>query len=1186
MEAQAGDIARTWLERLQAEGNPLATLTPSAQLWSSASFWVAIVIEGLRHGDLSGVRENARLGTGRLVASGIKASNLVAAGITLKQLICERLAAHGPDFHVEATAGCAALDRFYDRLVVDLVRGFEQVSAPRPGAASEAAQALAAQRQAMVNRLARAIAMETEPALITQRVLNSAVVLAGATRGAVALWDEGAGTLAYAHAHNLSLEELQTWQREHGELLAAQVCLRRKAILLDNMPAHPEPEVGAFAEHFGVRRALLMPLVAADRCLGAVLLFDPVAGEVWDAGHLSMVADLLARGSLAIQNLGLIGAARERARELAQLNEATRRFAELGDIGALLQDALESAVSLVRARYGLLWRAVNSNWDLVAVKGRPRPRQARLPAALAEELLLHPQPLVAPPELLQQPPLASLGAATAVFVPVHSGGGEHRALMGLFDKQGAGGFSLRDTDMLAALEHQLSLSLRNSELLLSSQQLAARLRNAIDRLGSALAVALDAEEMLGLVNELLLELTRGQGVIAYLQDEEEGLRAVTGLLAGEKGAFTPPPELLARTVTRAVEQRQVVELSVKQAELPAADRQWLQERGVRSLLALPMVLKKEVTGVFLVLRESAPPLAESDRQLLTTFVAQAAVGVENVQLFQAMQRRLVELADFTWVSTKMTGTLERPVILDTIVRGVQKAINVPLVFVALLHNQHEIYVPPEGQYGLPATALPRLRVALTDSLLMRHVITSRAAVALPELTASPYRDDPLVRELADMRSLVAVPLGSGRDGVLGALCVADVNRRLFKSHEEALLSVYANHAALALQNASNYQAVVRHVQELETVLDVTKSLITSLELDQILQHLLQATTELLAAPVASLMLLDEATGELVTRAQIGLEQGHPLFYRMKVGEGLAGIVAETGQPLASRQVSRDGRFKAREAARAERLQSMLSVPMVSRGKVRGVLNVFTRRQHEFTEAEMRLLTTVASEASVAIENAELYEAAKEQARSMQALMEEVNHRIKNNLQSILGIVQLQMSSAPEPCPCHPGEGVKDALRDIIARIQAIAVVHELLLDEDVREVDTRETARRILENARQAMVKPGMHISGQVSGARVRLPSRKATALASIINELVYNSLKHAFPGRTEGTVSISMQETGGREVLVQVKDDGVGLPPGFTLDDAHLGLRIVQGMVRQDLQGEFSLSSNEGTVARVIFSK
>jgi two-component sensor histidine kinase len=105
----------------------------------------------------------------------------------------------------------------------------------------------------------------------------------------------------------------------------------------------------------------------------------------------------------------------------------------------------------------------------------------------------------------------------------------------------------------------------------------------------------------------------------------------------------------------------------------------------------------------------------------------------------------------------------------------------------------------------------------------------------------------------------------------------------------------------------------------------------------------------------------------------------------------------------------------------------------------------------------------------------------------------------------------------------------------------------------------------------------------EVRGPEVWLGSKQATALALVLSELLHNALEHAFPdGR--GRVAVELGQEGS-EVWVRVRDDGVGLPEGFSVErHAQLGLRIVRDLVSRDLRGTFSLRSCGGTVAEVRF--
>jgi two-component sensor histidine kinase len=128
-------------------------------------------------------------------------------------------------------------------------------------------------------------------------------------------------------------------------------------------------------------------------------------------------------------------------------------------------------------------------------------------------------------------------------------------------------------------------------------------------------------------------------------------------------------------------------------------------------------------------------------------------------------------------------------------------------------------------------------------------------------------------------------------------------------------------------------------------------------------------------------------------------------------------------------------------------------------------------------------------------------------------------------------------------------------------------------------------ARRVLDLTSQAVLGSGK-VAAHVSGARVMLPSQKATSLAIILGELVDNALRHGLSNAKPGRLAISLAEAGG-EVVVQVKDNGVGLPAGFDLTTSPgLGLSIAKGVAERDLGGKLELESKAGLTVRIRFPK
>lgn len=166
---------------------------------------------------------------------------------------------------------------------------------------------------------------------------------------------------------------------------------------------------------------------------------------------------------------------------------------------------------------------------------------------------------------------------------------------------------------------------------------------------------------------------------------------------------------------------------------------------------------------------------------------------------------------------------------------------------------------------------------------------------------------------------------------------------------------------------------------------------------------------------------------------------------------------------------------------------------------------------------------------------------------------------------------LRMQAA-RPQAAEPGE---DPLQSSIGRILSIAAVHEVLAQEGYRLVDVKSVAERIVRLTAQHMVRPDLRVRIMVEGEAVVLPSRPATSLALVINELLHNALEHAFVGRPEGAVHIVLGPAPDG-LVVEVRDDGVGLndPP-----QELLGLEIVRTLVREDLRGTLAFHSGpDGT--------
>ena len=208
------------------------------------------------------------------------------------------------------------------------------------------------------------------------------------------------------------------------------------------------------------------------------------------------------------------------------------------------------------------------------------------------------------------------------------------------------------------------------------------------------------------------------------------------------------------------------------------------------------------------------------------------------------------------------------------------------------------------------------------------------------------------------------------------------------------------------------------------------------------------------------------------------------------------------------------------------------------------------------------------------------ERAEGKADTLNAMMQEMHHRIKNNLQTVADLLTLEMSRNPRP-------EVQESLRDSITRIKSIAASHEMLSVEQVGATDITELARLVSETARRSMVRPDQRIAIDVEGPSIFLTSKQATAFALVLNELVSNAIEHGFRDRTDGHIDIAL-DGDAEDVWMRVQDNGAGLPPQFDLTTAPgLGLQIASTLIEKDLRGRIGITDGaEGTTAWVHFGR
>ncbi len=498
--------------------------------------------------------------------------------------------------------------------------------------------------------------------------------------------------------------------------------------------------------------------------------------------------------------------------------------------------------------------------------------------------------------------------------------------------------------------------------------------------------------------------------------------------------------------------------------------------------------------------------------------------------------------------------------LDLIVRKTTEVMHVDSCTIYLL-DPDGTTLRLRASTGLANRALGRATLEMGEGMT-GYAVQSNQPVFAREAQQDPHFKWVDEAEETPFASLLAVPLVIEADAI-GALNVQTRTPHDFSENEVALLSLIGDMAAGTLAKAQLYDKQTRQIEEMRALAQVSEVVTSPQYLDDILDVVTEMAAKMMDTAVCAIFLLNETGTHLELRSarrdQTPYQHRPPL---PTTTDSVIGHVLHTGEPVYIANVQTDTRYKGKELARKEGLVSMLSVPLSVRDRVIGVFNCYTTELRHFSEEQQTLFATLANQTALAIENARLV--------TNTAVVREMHHRIKNNLQTVAMLMQLQLSEAERLDP-------REVLQTNIHRIRSIAAVHEILSEKGFRLVDVKHVLERISHTTAETMSHPGQSLTIRVFGDAISLPSKPATAIALVVNELVQNSLEHAFAERSaDGQIDISLGRSPD-EIIIIVRDNGSGLPHDLK---PGLGLEIVETLVQEDLNGrlKFNQPPNGGT--------
>ncbi len=271
------------------------------------------------------------------------------------------------------------------------------------------------------------------------------------------------------------------------------------------------------------------------------------------------------------------------------------------------------------------------------------------------------------------------------------------------------------------------------------------------------------------------------------------------------------------------------------------------------------------------------------------------------------------------------------------------------------------------------------------------------------------------------------------------------------------------------------------------------------------------------------------------------------------------------------------------------IQSGLSVPLLMDEQLIGTITILCLETHSFNEEHKEILSVVANQLAIAIYHALLQVQIKEHAKNLQCslsekevLLKEIHHRVKNNLQVISSLLYLNSKKTKD-------KETLDMFKDSQNRVKSIALVHERLYQsKNLGSINFEEYVRKLIIDLSRSYGVDQDIIKINIDINNIFISIDNAVPCGLIINELVSNALKYAFPENMgkENNINISFDKCGGRELLLIVSDNGIGINVELNERKKHsLGLQLVETLVEQ-LDGTLEMDLGSGTAFKIKFKE
>lgn len=815
-----------------------------------------------------------------------------------------------------------------------------------------------------------------------------------------------------------------------GQRNPLRTCLQNgEAILVSSLDEDLEWRETPLLTALRAKSMVCLPIKIDKKTVASMMATSPEPMASFTDEDLQVYHQIARQTSVILQNISLLNETRRRLQEVNLLLDFSRQLRGL-DSDHIVRSLLESsrrALSSAHAGVVLIWdehtnqllpKAVSGYADNDAMKrivyhpGESLPGQVfetKRSLRVDEVHFTRDYIFSTEGQLLYRQATGGRLPVSSLLIPIQSGDQSIGVLV-LDNFNTPAAFREEDETLLLSLSQQVGLSLQNVLLIQGTQERAAQLE-ALTGAASQFTSSLQSSELISSLLDQLDPVVPYDTATLWLRENDRLMvAAARGFPDTERRlglAIAMEDSALFKEMIRTGQGISVGDIR-QDPRFPTVEAPRL------SWLGLPLVSKNEVIGVLALEKWQAHSFTREHVQVGTTFSSQAAVALENARLFEDSLSRATELDErsqrlalLNRFSSALSGLLEEDKILQLTAQELQDALNASRVSIVTFEKMNPIwkYSSPKPNVKLPqrlpdAPIFQRLRESLgifsTDTVAMEP--------DLSPLLKTRFLED-------GTQSLLLLPFVSGTN--LQALVFVYQDESVkFSSSEIELARILANQASIAFENARLYQSTLLTAAQFSALNEASYQVSANLDPEQIYIAVHNAVKKLMPVESFVISLLDDETNEIEGVYLVDHDKRSPVT-RIPRDQGLTGRVISSGEPLLLHSAKTVDNMGGVAYGKPDTPQSIIAVPMVLGGRAVGMLSVQSYKPNVYSEDELQILSTLANQAVVAIQNGRLFNETQRLAEQLEQRVVERTaqlQREQQNTETLLRILTEVSSS--------------------------------------------------------------------------------------------------------------------------------------------------------------------------------